>query len=466
MHDRRNERSILLALVIAETTAGFETTMVLTALAKLALTYRDVAMVGWLVSGYLLVATAAAAIASRLGDIYDRRKMLIITLAFAVAGSTISAMADDLRLVIAGRCLQGMAGAILPLCLGLVRERIDPSRISNGIGTVTATASLSAAGGLILGGIIVDQLSWHYIFVVSAVTGLLSIVAVTMLIPAPAAAARVDRPRVDIVGGVLFAPAIAAILLAVTNGARWGWTSMPTLALACGGLLVLALWVRHELRHPDPLIDIRLFLDPRVRGVNLCIILMGLGALQPQLVLMLLQQPVWTGIGLGVSAAIAGFIKAPAQMIGAASSFFGGKIAGSGGGLRLLLWGTGAILTGWVGLWALHHSLVGVLAAYTLAGIGTGLVMTAGPLLVITYTPKNRTSEAAGLLSVSRTLGTAIGAQLLAVILNADKMVDAAGIVTPHPSAQSYMIAFGYVIAISACCFAAACSLAKRQRAG
>lgn len=461
---RNDTRAILFALVMAETTAGFETTLVLTALAKMIVVFGDPIGVGWLVSAYLLISTAAAAIAARFGDLYDRRLMLLITMALAVVGSIVSAAAPSLPWVIAGRCIQGFAGALLPLCFGLARERLPADQVARGIGVVAATASLTSGLGLILGGVIVDLLSWRFIFLTSAAVGVLAIISVLLFLPPAPGKSAMSKPReLDFVGGLLFAPAIAALLLAISKGSQWGWFSTPVLALALGGLATLVVWALHEARHPNPLIDVKLLRNPQIGGVNLCFLLVGLGALQPQFVLLLLQQPAWTGVGLGVSATIAGFVKAPAQFVGALSSFASGSFGDRVGAANLLALGVGAILLGWTWMALFHNDTWSIFASYTIIGVGVGTVMTSAPLIIIGAAPPHRTSEATGLASVSRTLGTSIGAQILAVVLASSRVAAPGGEAAPHPSADAYMLGFAYVVAASALAFGLALNLRRRR---
>ena len=127
---------ILLILVIAEITSAFEGSMVYAALPAMMRQYGDPGAVGWVVTGYLLVATATAAVGSRLGDLFGRSRLLGIALLLAMLGSVISAFASELSIVVFGRVVQGASAAILPLCFGLVREHLPASHVPFGIGVL------------------------------------------------------------------------------------------------------------------------------------------------------------------------------------------------------------------------------------------------------------------------------------------------------------------------------------------
>jgi MFS family permease len=136
---------LLIVLMVAETVSGFEVSMVLASLAAWQRELRDPILVGWIVTSYLLVAAAAAPLFGRLGDIFGRKLVLVGVLALTGVGSLISALADQIELVILGRGIQGASGAIIPLCYGLVKEYLPPHRVPFGVSMIVATAATSSA---------------------------------------------------------------------------------------------------------------------------------------------------------------------------------------------------------------------------------------------------------------------------------------------------------------------------------
>jgi len=149
-------RLFVVALVIAEISSSLEVTMVYTALPSLTRAFHDPGGVGWIITACLLVSAAAAALCGRLGDLYGHRRLLLIVLAVTASGSFVSASSRSLPGIIAGASLQGSCGAILPLCLALIRQHAEPSRVPTTVGIVLAAATGSAAVGLALGGLLVD----------------------------------------------------------------------------------------------------------------------------------------------------------------------------------------------------------------------------------------------------------------------------------------------------------------------
>ena len=232
------------ALWMAEITGSFETAMILAASRSLLADFGDPVLIGWLISGYLLIGAAVAAVAGRLGDILGRRQVLLILLAVGAAGSLISAVAPNYEVLLAGRLIQGLTGAILPLCIGLVRENLPPEKVSMGIGLMISGASAGTALGLVLGGWIVDNSSWHGVFFASALFCTTSFVLIYALLPR---SPRLPVGKIDWLSGVLFAPGILALLFYISNGPKTGWSAPGNIAA-----LVLALALPRLVAPPQP----------------------------------------------------------------------------------------------------------------------------------------------------------------------------------------------------------------------
>src|SRR5205823_9122311 len=164
--------------------------------------------------------------------------------------------------MIAGRALQGVAAALMPLCIGIVREHFPARRVPVAIGWLAAVAAFSAGVGILAGGWLADHAGWRLTFWFSAGHALLSLVCVRLVLPRSLAPSR--RAPLDWAGGVLFAPAVAALLWAVTRLKGAGWSDPATPALAVGGAALLAVWARREWRHPAPMLDVRQFAHRQV----------------------------------------------------------------------------------------------------------------------------------------------------------------------------------------------------------
>ena len=345
---------ILAVLALTEINSAFEVGMVYGVVGSLVREFGASAT-GWVVTSFLLMGAISAALGSRLGDIFGRRRVVMILLVVAATGSVINALSTNLTGLIIGRTIQGVAAAFLPLCIGLAREYFPAARVPKAIGWLTAIASFSAMMGILLGGALADSVGWRSTFWVAAGHAMLSLACVALLLP-PSRAFGL-RGAFDWLGGILFAPAVAALLLSLEFWKKGGAGDLRFLALLAVGLLLLASWVRRELRHSDPMIDVR---QLGTRQLGLTMLLMGLfGVGSSQLMLMILliaQQPVWTGIGLGLTAAVAAWLKIPAGLVGLIGSPWSGHLAARSGARLAAVIGTITVLAGWIAFATWHDS--------------------------------------------------------------------------------------------------------------
>jgi MFS family permease len=455
-------RLILVVLAITEMNSAFEVGMMYGVLATLVREFGDPVGVGWLITAFLLVGAAAAALCSRLGDLYGRRRLILVLLVCATGGSFLSALSPTLPGMIAGRALQGVAAALLPLCIGLVREYFPPARVPVAVGWLAAIAAFSAGVGVLAGGWLADNVGWRFTFWFSAGHALLSLVCVLWWLPPSRAQAR--SGPLDVLGGVLFAPAVAAILLAVTRLKGSGIGDPVTLSLVVAGVALLAAWFRREWTHPEPMLDVRQFGQRQVGLTMLVMALFGVGASQLMLVvLMVAQQPLWTGVGLGLTATLAAMIKVPASFASLVGAPWSGHLAARHGARRAALVGAAILCASWVGM-MLWHGAVGQLVALSFAGtVGGAILYAAVPTLLVEVVPGERTSEVIGMSHVLRTLGTAIGTQVVTVLLATSTVRDAARGVAKYPTEQAYLLALGAVALCSALSVLVVLALPRRQ---
>lgn len=434
---------ILIVLIVAEAVSALEYSMIMAGLPKWLEIHGDPIHVSWLITGYFLVSGSSAALSARLGDVIGRKKVMIALLACCVAGSTISAFGPTLGWVIAGRAVQGFAGGIVALCFGLARENLPAAKVSFAVGAITATATGGAAMGLLLGGILTDRLGPQSIFHLTAVTGAIALLLVLFIVPKSPVVPKKLAQRVDILGGVLMVPAVAALLLTLSNLTRWD----PDVLLMVGssGFILFAIWVWYELRHPAPLIDLRLLGGPRFALANILSALSNIGSGQlTTLSSLLMQQAAWTGVGLGLSATFVGALKFPAMAVGVLGSLWAGILAGRKGGQYPAAIGA-ALACAAMMLGALFHgSVYSLLTIIIFTTFGGTLIFAGTSALIVAAAPFERLSEATGLNVVVRALCQALGSQLIAIML-ASSLVYQEGSSKGLPDESAYTLAFSFM---------------------
>ncbi len=434
---------MIAVLMMVEVLSSLEISMVYTAFPTIQREFNDPHMTGWLLTSFLLVQAGTAAIGGRLGDIFGRKRILLIIICICVLGSLLSALAPNLELIILGRAAQGVSGAILPLCYGIARQAATPKRAPFFVGCLAGAYAFAAAMGYVVAGYLTDTGNWRSIFWFTVLYG----AAVLPLLWVLVAEFRSSQPskNLDIMGGLLFMPAIGGLLYGVMLIAKSGWRSADTLIYLFAGAAILAYWIWHEARREDPLIDVTLLREPKIAMGNICMVLMAMGGSQVGLIsMMILQQPSATGVGLGLTATLAGILKIPANVATAASAALAGWIAGKHGAHRAVLQGAVTGMLAWGFLVFFHHSVWLVMVAIIAAAFSIGMLLAALPNMILEASPLERSSETTGLAAVLRGIGITMGAQILTMVL-AGSRVKLPGSAGTFASEKAYRLCFGYI---------------------
>ena len=455
---------LVIPLMIAELVAALELTMIYAAMRSLVADFGGTAQAGWLVTSFMLSAAAGAALFGRLGDLLGRRSVLLWVLALSTIGSAISSVTKELEWLILGRTLQGFAGAIVPLCFGMIRERVSIDRVPLGIGLISSSVTIASASGLVIGGIIIDYADWTMIFKVSVGLGAFAFLVVLLLIGKDTVRPSVDALE-DVLGGMLFIPAVISLLLGITHSSRHGLFDTMSLVWFAGAAVFMTGWVWRELTVAKPLIDVRLLARPAIAWPNILMVFIALGVFQGgHLMALFGQQPLASGIGLGLSATMAGFLLLPANILAGLTTPFVAGWVKRFGPRNMARLGC-AMMAAAFALLAFFNGSTGiVLALMILQGIGLGIVIVTMPVLIVHATPPDRTSEATGMSAVIRSTAMAIGAQTVATLLAGGGMNAGTGGAAGHslPTATAYQTAFLYV-AGTACMSLLICQMLPKR---
>jgi MFS family permease len=252
---------------------GLETSIVLPALPALARHYgASLLEVGWFATAFQVVAVAAVPLLGRLGDLVGKRRMLLSALMAFATGSLLCALTSSIDVAIAGRAIQGAGAAVAPLGLGIARDTLPRERLPGAIGVLVAGATVGGAIGFLLSGLLVDQFSaatiFWFLFVFAA---FLVVATVACVAESPQRVAG----YVDVAGALLVSAGLVALLLAISEGNRWGWSSALIISPFIAAAALLALFVVVESRAQRPLVDLALVARRPFANANLCALLFG-----------------------------------------------------------------------------------------------------------------------------------------------------------------------------------------------
>jgi MFS family permease len=371
--------------------------------------------IAWLLTGYLLSASVGTAILGRLGDMYGKERLLLVTLVILAGGTLLAAVSSSLDLMIFARFIQGAAGGIFPLAFGIVRDEFPHEKVAGSIGLLSAILGVGAGIGIVLSGVIVEHLDYHWLYWIPLIAIVLAALATWRFIPE--SPIRVPG-RINWLAAALMTLGLSAVLIAVSETTTWGWGSPKTLGLILAGLVVSAVWIAVEARSDHPLIDMTMM---RIRGVwttNLAAFLLGAGMYASFIVFpQFAQLPKSTGFGFGASVVVSGLYLLPATAGMTILGMYAGRISLRFGSRAALLAGT-AFTTAAFALLALEHGHpYDLLIAAALLGVGIGLAFAALGNLIVQAVSNHQTGVASGMNTVMRTLGGALGGQLSATFI-------------------------------------------------
>ena len=371
--------------------------------------------VTFVLTGYLLSASVATPIVGRLGDMFGKERMLVATMGVFALGSLVAALSHSIGLLIAGRVIQGVGGAVFPLSFGIIRDEFPRERVATGIGLISATFGIGGGVGLVLSGLIVDNLSYEWLFWLGLVVVAIAIVATHLFVPE----SPVKVPsRIDWGGAALLSAGLIALLVAVSEGNAWGWGSARVLVLFAAAALLLSAWVRFEHRVPQPLVDMNMMRARAVLTTNLTGLLVGFGMfgsfiLIPQFV----QMPPAAGFGFGATVTQAGLFLLPSTVVMLVAGPFAGWLGGRYGSKLPLLLGTLIGAASFVWLAAAHDERWEIYIGVALLGFGIGFSFAAMANLIVEAVDQTQTGVATGINTIMRTIGGALGGQLAASIV-------------------------------------------------
>lgn len=447
--DRRRARPglILLALTVAASSFALMQAVIVPALP---IVQRDLGTstewAAWTISIYLLSASVATPLLGRLGDQFGKDRMLLVTLVVFTVGSILSIFAWNISSLIVFRAIQGIGGAVYPLCFSIIRDETPPERMGVAMGLISSMLGVGGGLGLVMSGVIVDHASWRWLFVVGALFGVLGMSLVRAFIPP---SPHRSPAKLDIPGALLLSAGLICILVGLTEGRSWGWDSGRLLGTIGAGLLILLVWGFVESRTAQPMVDMRMLSRRPVLFTNLAALFCGFTMYAIFTVLPLFSQmprglpaeaASLVDYGFGASVTVSALYLLPGAFVMLPAGPFGG-VLGRWVGFKLAL-AIGLLITalGSASLAEFHAEPWQLMLGYAIGAGGVAIAFGAMPKLIADAVSRTETGIATGMNTVVRTVGSVIGSQV-AVTLLASKTI--AGTSIPSESGFSASLWLG-----------------------
>jgi EmrB/QacA subfamily drug resistance transporter len=412
--DRRTRWLALLVLCAGDLMIVLDSTIVNVALPSI---QADLGFSGtslaWVVNAYLLTFGGFLLLGGRLGDLFGHRRLFLIGIAFFTAASVACGLSTTQGLLVAARAIQGLGGAVVSaVALSLIMNLFtEPAERAKAMGVFGFVLAGGGSIGVLLGGVLTDLLSWHWIFLVNVPIGVVVYALCLKLLPAePGTAAG---GRIDVAGAVTVTASLMLAVYAIVNGNDKGWTSAQTLGLLAAAVVLMALFLAIESRVRSPLVPLRIFRLRNVATANTVGILWAAAMFSWFFMSALYLQKV-----LGFSPLKVGLAFLPANLImGAFSLGLSAKLV-MRFGFRVPL--TTGLLLAAAGLALFARApvnggfVVDVLPSMILLAFGAGMAFNPMLLAAMSDVEPSESGLASGVVNTSFMMGGALGLAILA----------------------------------------------------
>lgn len=377
------------------------------------------ANVSWVTTATLLSAAVFTPLLGRFGDMHGKKPTLIGVLVLMVAGSVLAATTSSLLWLIVGRVMQGAATAIFPLALSVLREEIRPEKLHGAMALVSGTLAFGSGLALVGAGLLTqgDNPDYHRVFWLAAVLAVVALIAVVAGVPA---SRHKPGGRTDWLGAGTLAALLVLLLLPISQGHEWGWTSVRTLGLFVAAVVMAGVWVLVERKVKEPMVDMKMFAHRPVLFTNLAGLLLGFAMFSQFIgVSYLVQMPEKvTGYGFTASVLRASVeYLLPTTIMSLLAAQIGGMLVRRIGARFTLTAGAAFGVIGFAWLTGAHDSSASVILAGMVIGVAISFGYAAMPALIVASVPHHQTGIANGINSISRSVGSAIASAVITSLL-------------------------------------------------
>ncbi|MDF3312845.1 MFS transporter [Rhodococcus sp. T2V] len=375
------------------------------------------ASLNWISSVFLLSSVIWVPMLSKLGDLLGHRKMLRIAVVLLAIGSVLVAIAPNFVSLLIGRALQGVLLSLLPLEMALVRNRLSQEKARGGIAVLLGALTLGFSFGYIAGGLLLDltesaqQALW-----VPAIATILCILVPFVFVPESVIETRPGM-RMDWLGAALLTLGLGSVMLALALGPKRGWSDAIVLGLVIGGVVVLAVWWRVEMRRSQPLVAVRQLARPRVLVLYIGALLVGAASFGPltAFATFAATSPE-SGYGLGLNGTMLGLFLSALGVGVFLASVVAPPMVRWRGQRAVVAAGFVVGMVAFLTMLELQSTALGMAAMIGVVGFSEGLVVATLPIMILERLPANEAGISAGLYNMVRTLGGSVMGAIIAVV--------------------------------------------------
>ena len=407
--------AIYAGLMVTLMLAALDQTIVATALPRIVGDLGGITQYSWVFTAYMLTSTVTVPLYGKLGDVWGRKNLFLFAIIVFLIGSALCGLADSMTQLVLFRAVQGIgAGGLFPLSLAVIGNIVPPRDRGKWQGLIGAVFAASSIIGPAVGGFIVDNASWRWIFFVNLPVGGLALIVVSITMPRRA---PLTDHTIDWLGAGLLAAGTGALLLGlVWGGQQYAWTSRHVIGALTVSAVMLAAFAFVERRAREPILPFEILRNPIVAGSVACMALVGMVMFGTISYVPLFVQGV-----IGTSAASSGVVLTPLTLGAVITSLLTGQLISRTGHYRWnVVLGPVVLTIGMLLLWRMGTSTTNAEAArnMVIAGIGIGSMMQVFVISVQNAVPRSQIGSATALTQFGRQMGATLGVTIMGVIVN------------------------------------------------
>jgi MFS family permease len=368
----------------------------------------------WITSAFLIVGAAVSPLFGKLGDIYGKKKIVLVVLLFYIAGVGLAGFSSTIYMLIAARAIQGVGFAIVPLGLAIITDIFPEEQVATAQGIISGTFAIGAAAGLVIGSYVVQDLSWQWAFHTAFILSIVLFLLVVVMLKKDTSGVK---SKVDFTGATILMAGIILVLVYLTEAPNLGWLSYENIAFLLPGLILTTYFFVFEYRRIAPLIQLSLLKIRNVLVANLVGIMSGLSLfLLFFAVIYYANYP--TPYGLNLTIIETGLTLAPATLVMLVVGPVMGRLTTRIGPKPILALGASISIVGLL-LFTFHRATTMELTADVAVAL-VGVVSLIIPIvnMIAVCVPEENTAVGLGMNTMLRNLGGAIGPVLATTIMS------------------------------------------------
>lgn len=405
---------VLTTVMVGTLLIGLDRTVVNLALPKIITDFGlTVSTAAWIATAYIISNAVFVPVFGKLGDLFGNRIIYLWSFVGFIVVSMLAGLSWGFGSLIFFRVLQGLVGAaVYPTAMSLIAKSFsDPKARAQALGIWSSSFAVSAVIGPLLGGYLVDNFSWRWIFYINLPIGIAGLILTILFLPHDQPG---ERGTFDWFGAVLLSGAISSLVLVVDQGQDWGWLSLASVVCYIGTLVFGVLVYRWETRHTHPIIDFKFFRNPVIVSV-LIVSFISFGGMMGAMLLL----PVFAQTFLHYTATQSGYLFVPMALALPIFAPLGAKLASSFDARYTVSFGMALSALGLYQLIHLDPAMTSMDFVMPLVLFGAGLGLGMAPLTnaATTAVPLNEVGMSSGLLNLTRNIGGAFGIALFSTIL-------------------------------------------------